>query len=289
MSVSQLIQDERFQGLHPQPVFRQLAKAIARLSVLSIPQDSEPGTRIVASGIVVDQSDRPIDGAIAYVYHTSAKGWYSDKAAPHPPTGRATLGTLACSAISKRAQMAHSRSVPSARADTREQLVAPAHPLRDRSRRLRAHCHRIPLRRRPALDRARARPRRSEGFLDRGPATRLEQPADLSLSGHTQKSLNDCASLRPDAGARIAKYPGDHDRRPSNRRQRFRPRQSPMAWRLRLRPSCPASTSKRLSCGYGCPRYCRNASACATPISAPTARTPFLLHRQVFVDPVLAE
>jgi protocatechuate 3,4-dioxygenase beta subunit len=81
MSATQLVQDARFLPLHAQPIFRQLVKAIARDSVLTIPRDEEPGTRIVVAGSIVGPSGRPVAGAVAYVYHTSAKGWYSDKAA----------------------------------------------------------------------------------------------------------------------------------------------------------------------------------------------------------------
>jgi len=81
VSASALLQDTRFRSLHPQPVFRQLVKAIARDSVLTIARDDEPGTRIIVKGIIADPSLSPVPGALAYVYHTSAKGWYSDKAA----------------------------------------------------------------------------------------------------------------------------------------------------------------------------------------------------------------
>jgi protocatechuate 3,4-dioxygenase beta subunit len=79
--VSDLVQDERFLSLHPQPVFRELVKAVARDPVLTIPRSDEPGSRIIASGRIEIPSGAPVAGAIAYVYHTSAKGWYSDKAA----------------------------------------------------------------------------------------------------------------------------------------------------------------------------------------------------------------
>src|SRR5262249_11285300 len=46
-----------------------------------IPRDDEPGTRIIAKGTTVDPSGSPVAGAMVYVYHTSAKGWYSDNAA----------------------------------------------------------------------------------------------------------------------------------------------------------------------------------------------------------------
>src|SRR6185436_19920793 len=42
---------------------------------------SEPGQRLHVRGTVSDAAGRPLPGALLYVYHTSAKGWYSDKAA----------------------------------------------------------------------------------------------------------------------------------------------------------------------------------------------------------------
>ena len=80
-SASDLVQDARFSTLHAQPVFRLLVKAIARDSVLTVPREDEPGTRILAAGTIQDAAGHPVAGATAYVYHTSAKGWYSDKAA----------------------------------------------------------------------------------------------------------------------------------------------------------------------------------------------------------------
>jgi protocatechuate 3,4-dioxygenase beta subunit len=76
-----MVQDAQFMPLHGQPVFRELVKSIARDSVLTLPRDDEPGTRIVVKGTIIDPSRSPVAGALAYVYHTSAKGWYSDKAA----------------------------------------------------------------------------------------------------------------------------------------------------------------------------------------------------------------
>ncbi|MGH7243160.1 MAG: hypothetical protein ACREJD_07070 [Phycisphaerales bacterium] len=80
-SPSQLLQDLRFMSLHPQPAFREIVKAAVRESTLSIAGDGEPGTRIIAKGKLVGPGNKPVAGALIYVYHTSSKGWYSDKAA----------------------------------------------------------------------------------------------------------------------------------------------------------------------------------------------------------------
>lgn len=43
--------------------------------------DSEPGNRLLVEGTVSDSDGKPVQQAVIYLYHTSAKGWYSDKAA----------------------------------------------------------------------------------------------------------------------------------------------------------------------------------------------------------------
>jgi protocatechuate 3,4-dioxygenase beta subunit len=41
----------------------------------------EPGIPLVVTGTVLDQEGKPRSGVIVYAYQTSAKGWYSDRAA----------------------------------------------------------------------------------------------------------------------------------------------------------------------------------------------------------------
>jgi protocatechuate 3,4-dioxygenase beta subunit len=76
-SASDLVCDARFMTLHPQPAFRALVRGIARSSKLTIARDDEPGRRIVARGTVIDGSGGAVADAVAYAYHTSAKGWYA--------------------------------------------------------------------------------------------------------------------------------------------------------------------------------------------------------------------
>src|SRR5262249_42120453 len=76
-SASQLVCDVRFLSLHPQPAFRDLVRGIAREPNLCIAREDEPGVRIFVRGRIVDKSGDLVGGAIAYAYHTSAKGWYA--------------------------------------------------------------------------------------------------------------------------------------------------------------------------------------------------------------------
>ena len=80
-SVSELVCDPRFMLLHPHPAFRGLIQGVAREGDLRLAGDAEPGERIIASGRVVTQDGHGIVGAVMYAYQTSAKGWYSDRAA----------------------------------------------------------------------------------------------------------------------------------------------------------------------------------------------------------------
>jgi protocatechuate 3,4-dioxygenase beta subunit len=48
---------------------------------LTIVTPKEPGQALTIRGRVADRDGRAIKGAQVYVYQTSAKGWYSDRAA----------------------------------------------------------------------------------------------------------------------------------------------------------------------------------------------------------------
>jgi protocatechuate 3,4-dioxygenase beta subunit len=80
-SASDLVQNPKFAVLHPQPVFRELVKAVAKDAELGVCGGDEPGVRIVAAGTIKDVDGKAVSGAMLYAYHTSQKGWYSDKAA----------------------------------------------------------------------------------------------------------------------------------------------------------------------------------------------------------------
>jgi protocatechuate 3,4-dioxygenase beta subunit len=70
-----------FLPAHEWPRFRALIRQEIRSSRVTIVTSDEPGTPLFVSGRVLDRDNRPIPGARIYVYQTSARGWYSDRAA----------------------------------------------------------------------------------------------------------------------------------------------------------------------------------------------------------------
>jgi protocatechuate 3,4-dioxygenase beta subunit len=76
-----LLTDPAFLPAHEWPRFRQLIRSSAKLARLTMVTPKEPGEPLVVAGTVSDKDSKPIPGALLYVYHTSARGWYSDRAA----------------------------------------------------------------------------------------------------------------------------------------------------------------------------------------------------------------
>ncbi|MEK6336427.1 MAG: hypothetical protein AABM67_15985 [Acidobacteriota bacterium] len=77
-----LLTDPAFMSAHEWPRFRKLIRDNAKDNQLTIVTPQEPGDSLLVSGLVRDKQGQPLKGALIYVYQTSAKGWYSDKA-PH--------------------------------------------------------------------------------------------------------------------------------------------------------------------------------------------------------------
>ncbi len=44
---------------------------------ITIAESDEPGERLIVEGIVTGSDGKPVEGAIVYVYHTDARGYYS--------------------------------------------------------------------------------------------------------------------------------------------------------------------------------------------------------------------
>jgi protocatechuate 3,4-dioxygenase beta subunit len=80
-STTEILTDPSYLSAHEWPRFRKLIRQSALSSRATIVTPTEPGTRMVVAGRVLDQTGRPVGGALIYVYQTSAKGWYSDRAA----------------------------------------------------------------------------------------------------------------------------------------------------------------------------------------------------------------
>lgn len=80
-TVTEVLMDGSFMPVHAWPRFRALIREHAPVGEVTLVPASEPGTLLHVSGTVRDANGQPLPGAVLYVYHTSARGWYSDKAA----------------------------------------------------------------------------------------------------------------------------------------------------------------------------------------------------------------
>jgi protocatechuate 3,4-dioxygenase beta subunit len=67
--------------VHEGPRFRKLIRQFARSSRTTLVCPKEPGDPLIVTGRVLDQTGQPMREAVLYLYQTSAKGWYSDRAA----------------------------------------------------------------------------------------------------------------------------------------------------------------------------------------------------------------
>jgi protocatechuate 3,4-dioxygenase beta subunit len=80
-STTAILTDPIFLSVHEWPRFRKLIRESAQSSRTTIVTPKEPGESLVVTGRVVDADGRPAKQAVMYLYQTSAKGRYSDRAA----------------------------------------------------------------------------------------------------------------------------------------------------------------------------------------------------------------
>jgi protocatechuate 3,4-dioxygenase beta subunit len=80
-TVNDLLTDEAVMPARAYPRFRALIRDNAPTGTIALVPSSEPGTKLQVRGSVKDANGRPMPDNMIYAYHTSAKGWYSDKAA----------------------------------------------------------------------------------------------------------------------------------------------------------------------------------------------------------------
>lgn len=80
-AASDVLCSARFMPIHDRTSFRELVRDHAPLSRVAMAANDEPGERMVVFGDVRASDGSPVKDALVYLYHTSAKGWYSDKAA----------------------------------------------------------------------------------------------------------------------------------------------------------------------------------------------------------------
>jgi hypothetical protein len=88
---SQLLTDPVWMPAHEHPRFRRLIQGAALAAPLSMVTPSEPGVRLVVRGVVRTRAGAAASDLLLYAYHTSAKGWYSDRAA-HFWSGEGDIG-----------------------------------------------------------------------------------------------------------------------------------------------------------------------------------------------------
>jgi protocatechuate 3,4-dioxygenase beta subunit len=78
---STVLCDARYMRVHAFPRYREAVRAHATSAPLTIAAKDEPGERAVLRLTVVGGDGKPLPGALVYAYQTSARGWYSDRAA----------------------------------------------------------------------------------------------------------------------------------------------------------------------------------------------------------------
>src|SRR5262245_39751262 len=78
-SVSDILTDKVDLPVHAWPRFRELIRQHAATGTLRLTTADEPGEALSVEGTVRNARGEPVAGALVYVYHTSAKGWYSDQ------------------------------------------------------------------------------------------------------------------------------------------------------------------------------------------------------------------
>jgi len=81
-TISQILTDKKYDAVHPETSFRELIKQYCKAEVTSIATDTIPGRKIKVIGTIRNTEGKPVAGALVYLYHTDARGWYAADA-PH--------------------------------------------------------------------------------------------------------------------------------------------------------------------------------------------------------------
>ena len=81
-SVSPILTNKKYLPLHSATAFQKIIEANCNMGILKIITADEPGKKIRVLGIVRNTSEKPISGALVYLYQTDSKGWYA-RDAPH--------------------------------------------------------------------------------------------------------------------------------------------------------------------------------------------------------------
>ena len=81
-AVSQILTDKKYDAVHAETSFREIIKKYCKAEIISIVTDTIPGKKIKVAGTVKNPEGQPVAGALVYLYHTDARGWYAADA-PH--------------------------------------------------------------------------------------------------------------------------------------------------------------------------------------------------------------
>jgi protocatechuate 3,4-dioxygenase beta subunit len=76
---SEVLADADLFQLHEEPRFRELIRKNAVQPTATLITPDEPGEPLIVSGRILDDENKPVAGAIVYVYHTNQAGVYSTK------------------------------------------------------------------------------------------------------------------------------------------------------------------------------------------------------------------
>lgn len=77
-----LLADQELAPLRELAPFRELVRKHAPIGEVTMVPAGEPGVPLLVRAAVRDQHGKPAPDVLVYAYHTSSKGWYSDRA-PH--------------------------------------------------------------------------------------------------------------------------------------------------------------------------------------------------------------
>lgn len=76
-TISQILTNKRYDVVHPETEFRELIRDYCKAETISIATDTIPGKKIRVTGTVKDTDDKPVAGALIYLYQTDSRGWYA--------------------------------------------------------------------------------------------------------------------------------------------------------------------------------------------------------------------
>jgi protocatechuate 3,4-dioxygenase beta subunit len=81
LTITDVLTDGSYMPAHEWPRFRKLIREQTKATAITIVTPQEQGESLIVSGTVRDSNGAASKGALIYVYQTSARGWYSDRAA----------------------------------------------------------------------------------------------------------------------------------------------------------------------------------------------------------------